>query len=402
MESGFWHFLLRVWEWLLTLILPQNIGGSCTNHTVNFNDTPSAGEFIKNLEGFQIVLLSVGSATTLALLFVASVQWWYIFRYVSSEQRRNKLYLLISLFPICSCCCLVGMFCPRTALLVSSFGLLYFLLCLFVLVSLMRHLAGGRSALSQSLTAKGKTIDFRSPPFCCFLCCLPRAKASELNLTRLEWIVLQAPIIRVLIVFGQVVVVAEARENAHKWLQFFDLATLASLLLAIFGIHTLARVTSEELSRFGFGGIFRLVDLGLLFFSAQQPFIFQNILLRFEVIHCGVMLSPQDNARFICNFAIICELFLLALFSTFWVSPHRNNLFDHYIRRRSPSKHRSRSSSLRSVRESKIDEQDTSSTSSETINKVAATMNGSTAGPSHQVSAMGTTSTQSTVLLNLD
>jgi hypothetical protein len=93
------------------------------------------------------------------------------------------------------------------------------------------------------------------------------------------------------------------------------LATLASLLLAIFGIHTLARVTSvngnfkikldliylffsqEELSRFGFGGIFRLVDLGLLFFSAQQPFIFQNILLRFEVIHCGVMLSPQDNAR---------------------------------------------------------------------------------------------------------
>jgi hypothetical protein len=71
------------------------------------------------------------------------------------------------------------MFCPRTALLVSSFGLLYFLLCLFVLVSLMRHLAGGRSALSQSLTAKGKTIDFRSPPFCCFLCCLPRAKASE-------------------------------------------------------------------------------------------------------------------------------------------------------------------------------------------------------------------------------
>jgi hypothetical protein len=62
-------------------------------------------------------------------------------------------------------------------------------------------------------------------------------------------------------------------------------------------LKTLSKFIQEELSRFGFGGIFRLVDLGLLFFSAQQPFIFQNILLRFGVIHCGVLLSPQENAR---------------------------------------------------------------------------------------------------------
>lgn len=395
MAFNFWESIVNVCKWLSTLILPQNIdGGPCPNHTINLNDTPSSGEFIKNLESFQIVLLSVGSALSFAQLLVATLQWWYIFNYVSSEQRRNKLYLLISLFPVCSCCCLVGMFCPRTALLVSSFGLLYFLLCLFVLVSLIRHLAGGRAALSQSLIEKGRVIDFRSPPFCCFLCCLPKAKPSIVNLTRLEWIVLQAPIIRVLIVFGQVVVVAEARENAYKWLQFFDLATLASLLLAIFGIHTLARVTSDELSRYGFGGIFRLVDMGLMFFSAQQPFIFQNILLRFGAIRCGVLLSPQENARFICNFAIICELFLLALFSTFWVSPHRNNLFDQYIRRSSPSKHRSPSSSLRSVRESRIDEQDDGVVDGSKMN----ISGGGNSSPG--CSTIGTTTT--TVLLNLE
>lgn len=154
--------------------------------------------FIVDLEPFQTVLLSIGSALTIALLFIAGIQWWYIFNYVSSEQRRNKLYLLISLFPvcrffekwkfndlkfqICSWCCLVGMFCPRTALLVSSFGLLYFLLCLFVLVSLMRHLAGGRAALAHSLTEKGKMINFRSPPFCCLFFCLPQARPSMFHL----------------------------------------------------------------------------------------------------------------------------------------------------------------------------------------------------------------------------
>uniref|UniRef100_A0A915M247 SET domain-containing protein n=1 Tax=Meloidogyne javanica TaxID=6303 RepID=A0A915M247_MELJA len=273
-------------------------------------------------------------------------EWWK--GKIEESRKQNQ---------VCSCCCMVGMFCPRTALLVSSFGLLYFLLCLFVLVSLMRHLAGGRAALSNSLTEKGKVIDFRSPPFCCFLWCLPKARPSIVNLTKLEWIVLQAPIVRVFIVFGQVVVVAEARENAYK-----------------------------------------VVDLGLFLFTAQQPFIFQNILLRFGVIRCGVVLSPQENARFICNFAIICELFLLSLFSTFWVSPHRNNLFDQYIRRRtnSTSPHRSRTSSLRSVKESRIDETETPTT---TINNGRSlSINGNT-----QISgAANTTTTQTTVLLDLD
>uniref|UniRef100_A0A183CGK4 Uncharacterized protein n=1 Tax=Globodera pallida TaxID=36090 RepID=A0A183CGK4_GLOPA len=396
MCSGFWAFVARAWEWLKTLILPQSINGTCLNQTFT-NDTPSAGEFLADLEPFQIVLLSVGSVLTFIVFLLALLQWWYIFNYVSSEQRRNKLYLLISLFPVCTFCCLVGMFCPRTALLVSSFGLLYFLLCLFVLVSLMRHLSGGRTTLALSLTDKGKLIDFRGPPFCCFFYCLAKAKPTEINLTRLEWIVLQAPIIRVLIVFGQVVVVAEAREDAYRWLQFFDLATVASLLLAIFGVHTLARVTSEELSRFGFEGIFRLVDFGLLFFTAQQPFLFQNILLRFGVIHCAALLSPQDNARFICNFCIIAELLLLSMFSIFWASPHRNSMFDQFVRRRPTAlskRPRSRSSSLQSVRESKFDEPPV----------VNAQIGGtaSNGAASLAPSTVGTLSTQTTVLLNLD
>jgi len=137
-----------------------------------------------------------------------------------------------------------------------------------------------------------------------------------------------------IIVFGQVVAVAEARGEALKWLQLFDFASLISLMLAIFGIHTLARLTSNQLSQFGFFAIFRIVDVALMLFSAQHPILFQNIFLRFGVIHCGSLLSPQDNARFICNFAIICELFLLSILSTLLVSPHRNCLFDLYTMRR--------------------------------------------------------------------
>jgi hypothetical protein len=87
--------------------------------------------------------------------------------------------------------------------------------------------------------------------------------------------------------------------------------------------------------------IFRIVDIALLFFSAQHPMIFQNILLRFDLIGCGHVLTPPENARceleyflqklrssVISNFLVICELFLLSLLGMFTVSPSRNRMFD--------------------------------------------------------------------------
>ncbi|KAH7729828.1 organic solute transporter alpha-like protein [Aphelenchoides avenae] len=182
----------------------------------------------------------------------------------------------------------------------------------------------------MALTDRGRMVNFQSPPLCCCMTFLPKVRPTETNLRRLEWIVLQAPIVRVVIALLEIIVVAELREHALKWIQICDAASLASILLAVFGIHTLARLTADRLSRYGFMGIFRIVDVALLFFSAQQPVLFQNILLRFGVITCGPILSPQDNARFICNFVVICELFMLSIVSTFWSSPSRNNLFDLY------------------------------------------------------------------------
>ena len=57
-------------------------------------------------------------------------------------------------------------------------GLLNFLLCLFVLVSLIRHLTRGRARLSRALIADGAKINFRSPPICCCFPWLPEAQPT--------------------------------------------------------------------------------------------------------------------------------------------------------------------------------------------------------------------------------
>ncbi|CAJ0957762.1 unnamed protein product, partial [Mesorhabditis belari] len=292
--------------------------------------TPSAFEFLSNLQTHQVVMLSIGSAFTIVVYLLAFVHWSYIWRYVSNEKRQNKLYWLLALFPISTACCLIGMIAPRTSLVLTSLGMLYYLICLFVVVSLCRNLFGGRVEISTTLSFDNRPIDFKSPPFCCFCFFLPKAPSTERNLRKLEWLVLQAPIVRAVAIVSNVIAIAEFRDAAKIWLHYSDMGTVFSLLLAIFGVHTMARATAYKLRDYCFMTIFRFVDVSLLFFSAQQPMIFENILLRFDLIKCGPILPAVDNARFVCNFVILCEMFCLSLLATALLAPERNSIFDLY------------------------------------------------------------------------
>uniref|UniRef100_A0A0R3RHB6 Organic solute transporter subunit alpha n=1 Tax=Elaeophora elaphi TaxID=1147741 RepID=A0A0R3RHB6_9BILA len=304
----------------------RSTGWNCTS----LSDQPSSYFFIKNVHGIPFILLLLATVFTFIVLLLAIVHWFYVWMYVAEEKRQNKLYFLLSLFPVSTMCCYIGMVSPRTSAVMSSLGVLYFLTCLFILISLIRHLFGSRDAFAAILLLDKKPIDFQSPPLCCCCSFLPKAKSTVRNLRQLEWLVLQAPVVRALIVTFNVVAIAEWREAANKYIHFSETISVASLLLAIFGVHTLARLTSDKLRDYGFMTIFRVVDTALLFFTAQQPMIFENILIRFNVLKCGPLLSAHDNARFICNFVIIMEMLLLSLLTSFMVAPSRSALFDLY------------------------------------------------------------------------
>uniref|UniRef100_A0A1I8A8Y6 Transmembrane protein n=1 Tax=Steinernema glaseri TaxID=37863 RepID=A0A1I8A8Y6_9BILA len=289
MES---HFTLAyLLQLIKSLIVPGWIPSNCTAGI----DQPSASEFLSHLKSSQLVYLIIGSTFTLLIIALGFVHWFFTWHYITKEKRQNKMYFLISLLPVSASCCLVGMYMPRTATIVTSLGILYLLLCLFVLVSLIRHLAGGRTNLAMYLRSS-------------------------------------APVVRAFIVASNVIAIAEYRQDARKWLQLSDIGSVASLLLAIFGVHTLARLTGEKLSEYKFMKIFRLVDFALLLFTAQQPMIFENILVRFNVFECGPVLSPHDSAKFMCNFVIICEMLGLSLLATFYLKPSKNALFDMYLK----------------------------------------------------------------------
>ncbi|GMT15010.1 hypothetical protein PFISCL1PPCAC_6307 [Pristionchus fissidentatus] len=320
----------RIAQLIKSIVRPSH--SNCSIH-----DPPSGSEFLSHLEAWHIVFISIAGLLTLAVLLLSLVHLLCVYFYVSIEQRRNKLYFLLSLFPVSCLSCLIGLCLPRAAVVLTSIGVLYYLLCLFVIVSLCRHLYGGRTALVERL--HHTHIDFRSPPFFCILPIgwLPTAQVTERNIRWIEWAVMQAPIVRAVIVAADTVAIAELREMSAGFLKWTDTGAVVSLLLAIFGVHSLARLTAEPLRPYCFMTVFRMVDLSLLFFTAQQPMIFENILLRFDLIPCGPLLSAESNAKFVCSFVLVVQMFFLSLLSSYLLAPHRCALFDNFPARKTLS-----------------------------------------------------------------
>uniref|UniRef100_A0AC35UBX3 Organic solute transporter alpha-like protein 3 n=1 Tax=Rhabditophanes sp. KR3021 TaxID=114890 RepID=A0AC35UBX3_9BILA len=332
MLDTFEDAIAKIFRIILTLINPDLVKINCTEYGFpDLHDQPPASIFLTHMTGGYIAALTVACISTSIVFAISGTQMYHIFKYISFESRQGQLVFLTSLLPVTCICCLTGMLSPRSATIMSSLGLLYFLLCLFMLTALIRQLSGPRKHLTERLNHIGTQLHLNNPPFCClFPCFLPSISPTASKIRILEIMVLQAPIIRAIIFFVQVVLLAELREDANSWIKLGDIITLVSLLSAIFGIHTLARLVRHQLQDYGFIIIFRIVDISLLFFSAQQPLIFDNVLMRTGIFQCGPLLNPKDLAKFTCNFITIIELTMISFISLALISPNRNALFDRY------------------------------------------------------------------------
>jgi organic solute transporter subunit alpha len=322
-----------------SLLLPGSIRANCTRVDSDFNDPaafdhdqPSSKYFLTHLSSTQLTLLCLGTLATFSLIGIGIIQTKYIYTYVSERKKRKLLLILAFLFPISAALCLTGMFMPRASTINTSLGLFVFLFAISALIRLCQVLNGGWEQLADDMESRGHRISLMNPPFCCVLWCLPTLAPTSENLRFFELAVSQAPAVKALVLVTEIVAIAEYREASAFWLQLCDTVSLASLLALVYGFHALSRASGPTLSKFSYSTLFRLVDFGLLFFSAQEPLIFENIFVRFGAIGCTTTLNPHDQARFICNFVIILQLLLLSILACIYLRPSRTALFDNHPR----------------------------------------------------------------------
>ncbi|CAJ0609050.1 unnamed protein product [Cylicocyclus nassatus] len=281
----------------------------------------------------QYALLVIGAILVTAVLALGTVHLMYVWKYVSDERIRSKLYILALLFPMIVALSIISMVSPRSSPLLTSVGLLYIQYSMYTAISLNRIILGGYERFSSMLNDEKVMMNFQVPPCCCCMPCLPKPAPSAQKLNIMECLSLQGTIVRVIIVIINCHLVSEFPEQTQHLLLVTELAGILSLLFTLFGSHAIGKITGPYVQQYRSIILFRFTDISLALFTAQLPLIFDLIFVKYGVITSGPVQTALGNAKYLNSFVLICEAFLLSILASLLMTPKKSALFDKYPQR---------------------------------------------------------------------
>ncbi|WKX96107.1 hypothetical protein Q1695_012511 [Nippostrongylus brasiliensis] len=231
------------------------------------------------------------------------------------------------MFPITTICNVVGMFIPRAAPFLYAVALVYFMFCLFVVVSLLFNIFGSRKDMSEYLTERNIRISFRVPPLCC-LKMLPSLPSTERNLQRVEWLVFQTPILRTAFELTSVVVFMELGHRNNLWFMFAQLFGLISMCVAFYGCYVIVPLGKSKIEPYRFSTLFTIVDVAQCLYTIQK-FCFDFAAV-FDIITPDHLLTTGAKTQFWASFMLTWEMMTLSAIATYTLRPSQSIFFDKY------------------------------------------------------------------------
>uniref|UniRef100_A0A915DWE7 Organic solute transporter alpha-like protein n=1 Tax=Ditylenchus dipsaci TaxID=166011 RepID=A0A915DWE7_9BILA len=274
---------------------------------------PSVQDWFQNIPPEYLALLCIGCIFSTISVILAILHLIYVLSFISNEQIRTDLYFFVFMCPAISLCGSIGMILPRAALFLYALALVYFMLCLFVCITLMTTLHGSRSAMCEKLMERGVRISVRVMPIGCCFFCFPKLAPSEFNFRRIEWLVFQSPILN-------------KRDNI--FFQISNLIGIISLFIGSYGSYMIIPPGSQLLSAYRFSLLFRLVDFSQLAYSVQK-FVF-DFLAAVGVITNGTLLPDTAKAQFFTSFLLTFEMLVVSIAATILFRPSQTIFFDKY------------------------------------------------------------------------
>ncbi|CAB3405093.1 unnamed protein product [Caenorhabditis bovis] len=298
------------------------------NGSIPEKPIPSASEWLTHMSSVHVTVLMMACAFVTVTWVLAFFHLYFVIKYVSNERIRTDLYSLIFMYPLTTFCNLVGMFIPRAAIFLYAVALVYFMFCLFIMVTLLFNIFGGRSEMSAFLLQKNIKIKLTMPPLCCFKF-IPLIESTDINLRRIEWLVFQTPIIRTSLELTSVVVSMEQEGRRESiWFVFSQVGGLLSMLIAFYGCYVMVPLGREKHAPYRFDFIFRTADVAQCIYTIQK-FLF-DFSAAVGLITSDRLLPAAAKAQWWASFMFSWEMMLLSALSTYCLRPSRCKFFDKF------------------------------------------------------------------------
>uniref|UniRef100_A0A914XK99 Uncharacterized protein n=1 Tax=Plectus sambesii TaxID=2011161 RepID=A0A914XK99_9BILA len=288
---------------------------------------PSSTDYFEAISPTIRALTIVAIVLALITVVLSGLHIRSIVKFVSVEYRRHLMLWMSLVLPICAICSAIGVSVPRSVAVVESFSMIYFMSSLLAFVCLLEHLFGGRAKMANQLMERKSDIVLRSPPICCFPC-MPRLAPTEANIYKIEWLVLQAPVVRFIVLFISLIVGLNNAgvRRANPLYAVINIITAISTISAVYGCNVLTRASQQALQQYNIRRLFVLVQILLIFINLQEA-IFE-FLGQLDVIPSDAMMSANYRAKIYHHLLFTLEVLVVALLTTLFFRPSKNHMFD--------------------------------------------------------------------------
>ncbi|CAI4226389.1 unnamed protein product [Auanema sp. JU1783] len=322
---------MTLFETLVKLLTDSLL--NCTNT----EDIPHSDYFLKNLPQPFLVGLTIATAVCLTTVSLGILHILYISMYVTQSDRKLFIVYLASTAPFVSVLSLVSMYMPRVWFLSHLLSFFYFSVALWVIICLLMQIFEGHHSLVSKMSERLQHIEVATPPFCCVFPCLPKVTLESRKIRICEWMVMQAPCVRLFATLVSLIIYFEYQDKGLIPLKVLDFITLPSILAGIYGTHILVTTVSrlDELLSYRYIVVFRLLDFFFMLFGLQQPVF--DFLARYGAFGCGSILPAIETSFFWKNFCTVLESFFVTLISTILLQPSKSSFFDKHPSCRSSS-----------------------------------------------------------------
>ncbi|KAL3105536.1 hypothetical protein niasHT_026970 [Heterodera trifolii] len=304
------------------------------------NDTseeyiPDVQQWMNAIGDISHWMMTGAAAMTGLVICLSLLHLIFVSTLISDEKIRSELYWVVLMPPVIVVCGFTGMVLPRAALFLYAIALVYYMICIFVLVCLMNTLHGSRKSMCEKLMAKGERISIRIYPFACWLICFEDFLPTEENFRRFEVLVFQSPVVRIMLEILNITVFMELSSRKHMYFQISNFAAMISMFIGSYGSYVIVPVGASLLREYRFLLLFRIVDFCQLFWSVQK---FVGDLCGIidmvpTIAHDPAKLPSSAVAQFYICFLLCVEMLFVSLLSTFCFQPSRCAFFDKHRKR---------------------------------------------------------------------
>ncbi|XP_048780226.1 organic solute transporter subunit alpha-like isoform X2 [Ostrea edulis] len=268
----------------------------------------------------SVIVIGVLALILLVLtLVIYAEELWFMCRVNSLTPNRNLVIFILTLFPVLSLCCVIGLLVPRSTILMEF--ITSTLRGISILVYLMILIGYFDNEDKLLVEMSDSPFSFRSPPCCCCCICIHGSPITRKTLRIIKVLCIQLAAIRP---FTMLILVLLWVDNKYELTDtmstsnpgtFFQFINIASLLLAMWGAIAMTTATEKRLPESRIRAKFLSVQLTMVFSDAQKALL--TLLASRDVIACVDTRGPLVQAYRYHYALLVLETFLLSLLARY-------------------------------------------------------------------------------------